>query len=1256
MDDEVPPRLQVQLLGELSITCGGVRVRFPTKKSASLFAALLLQRGRPLTRERLISILWPDYDEAKGRHNLDTTLWRVRRALRGRAITETSSGALRLVPEAEVDLLLFYDALAEARSGRADRRQECLEAAHRLYVGDLAETLSEEYFEEERNNARNGYMQVLRELAAYYAGSGLYDLAVARLVEVVQMEPLNEDSQRELMRAYYLNGQPEAALTQFEALKHTLNTELGAVPSAASVELREYIAQASRWSLRQHHDTRAPQLSASGFPPELPLVGRSREAGTLVQRLDLALAGRGSCVLICGDLGVGKTRLVRAVIDEARLRGFDVLSATCPELEVAPPYSVLLQALWPRVKRRALLSDQVGTIIDRLAAEGSSPEYLDDLERVSPRSIDGSILDEYLLRLLLDPQGPASRRPATLLVIEDIHRVDGATERVLVALVNRLHERRLFVLLSLRQEERESERIRTSLVVAGAEPLELHSLSRDNVSNFLQTVLGHASFLGQLSDYAYRHTGGVPLFLVELLKFLFEEGFLRRRPLGGGFTLEKAVLTGGAARVPSRVLEIIRRRMNRLSSGARTLLTTAAVVGPSVSYEMLEQLLGIPEDELIETVENLVVSKLLSDDGKVLSFPHESLRLAALSLQSRGRIRRLHRRVANLLERLTPSRVGEIGWHFSEAGEAETASKYFEIAGDRARQVRANEDAVRLYSSAIEHARAIQEGQVGLRRLAELLLKRQEVLDLTGDRTAQGEDILSVLRVARAVQDRSLLGKGLLLRSQVLSRMNKNGEALRLARTAESLFNRSGDITGGARAAEAVGLTYVNLRNREKAQEAFERSLRLFQEGGDKAGRARALINLGTTHALAGDSRAGIRYLNDAEQLLRDLGDPRGLARVLLQKGVLYRYLGRTAQSEGLLEAGIDLMREIGDRVGEARGRSQLACTKTALGKMREGLAEALLAIRLSRKASDTRAVIVSMNNAAYSNLRCLGEFKRAERYLDFVLRLVAEGGVAENPAIYYDTMSAIRLDQEDYAGALRWARQAQSLFKKWRGPFSYVADDIAYRMGVAYLRLGRPSRASRFLKQCVNSWRRRSDLGQLVHGVAALGELHLMRGAPRAALRCAREIERLLRRVQGVDQLQRVCLVQYKIYREVGARAAASRALARAQAAVAEQARTLKGRLRRQFIAVNRAVLEADNSKPSKAVPFGLGGLPEPHMSTAARIDRRRRAILALMRKGQLDQRAVAERFGVSLRTVRDDLAQLRRAQWVVAHQDATD
>jgi DNA-binding SARP family transcriptional activator len=167
MNDEVLPPLQVQLLGEVGIASSGGRVRFPTKKSVSLFVALLLQRGRPITRERLISILWPDCDDVQGRRNFNTTLWRVRRVLGGRAVTGTPSGTLRLAVEAEVDLFLFYDALTEARSGRVDRRRERLEVARQLYAGDLAESLSEEWFEEERNNARNCYVQVLRELATH---------------------------------------------------------------------------------------------------------------------------------------------------------------------------------------------------------------------------------------------------------------------------------------------------------------------------------------------------------------------------------------------------------------------------------------------------------------------------------------------------------------------------------------------------------------------------------------------------------------------------------------------------------------------------------------------------------------------------------------------------------------------------------------------------------------------------------------------------------------------------------------------------------------------------------------------------------------------------------------------------------------------------------------------------------------------------------------------------------------------------------
>src|SRR4030067_1577798 len=169
-------------------------------------------------------------------------------------------------------------------------------------------------------------------------------------------------------------------------------------------------------------------------------------------------------------------------------------------------------------------------------------------------------------------------------------------------------------------------------------------------------------------------------------------------------------------------------------------------------------------------------------------------------------------------------------------------------------------------------------------------------------------------------------------------------------------------------------------------------------------------------------------------------------------------------------------------------------------------------------------------------------------------------------------------------------------------------------------MRLGDSRRAKSFLDRAVANWRRSADLAQLVHGVSSLGELDRDRGNIEGALESAREVEKLLRGVDGLEQIQRVFWIQHRIYAAVGARAAARRALKKAVTAIIDQSATLQGRLRRKFltgIGTNRDVMR-------EAEKYGLlltdRTASETRYSSsdpALRIDQRRRAVLVLIAKG---------------------------------------
>lgn len=1240
--------VRAYLFGQFRLLADSEVIVFSTRKSACLFSFLLLNRGKSIPRERLWSSLWGDLDEERARRNLSTALWRVRREtsrVHGIQFHVTKSVIKLHSIDSYVDVEDFDRRLKEAETADVSSRKLLLEEAEALYSGDFLEGFPEDWCEEERRDLRRSYVQLLKRLADVLVLSSDYKRASSYLERLIRIDPLDEEAHRDLMRVYHVLGKRSAALAQFAHLRQILSDELGVEPSDSTLQLFDHIRIQSSWVLPD--DTQQGVMSGRigdhRIFGEVPLVGRSDEVRLILQRLDLAAQSNGGGILLLGDLGIGKSKLIQTVTAEAKLRGFDVLRGGCPDLESPPPYQVFVQAVWPRVIERPRGNDKFSVVIEHLvrALWLSPPQLRNQRQRIE--LMDNAMLNEWMLSILNEN---SSSNP-TLLVLEDVHRIDSASHRLLLTLLGRLPALRLLVLSSVRSGEPRTQEVMESLATNGMEVMRLQPLDAHDVSKLIEGALGRVMSLNRLVRFAWERTGGVPLFVIELLKFLLAEHCLKKVS-ETVFVLEESRLASLGAVVPSQVLEVIERRIQRLDPSARNILSTAAVIGFQVSLELLEQLLGVPEDEFVGSIEHLVDARLLAETSNYMTFPHESIRLAALRNLSGIRLKRLHAKAAAVLERLVPSRRSDIAWHYSEAGNMEKALHYFEASGDDARLVHANEDASRWYTRALEALASsrLKDSRV-MRRKAVLLLKRQESLDLTGDRAQQSRDIEEVLQIAGVLGDNNLLAQGMFHRSQVLSRINLNREALAAGLGSERLFMGSGDIKGAARAAEAVGLAFMNLRNQNKARRAFKRSLLLFRRAPERAGEARALVNLGTVIAFAGSNPEGMEHLDQGENILRQLDDKRSLAGALLQKGVLSRCMGQSLQSESLLLNGVGLMREIGDKIGEARGLSQLAATRVTLGKLRYALHESLRAMRLAQDAKDIRAQIVFLNNAAYAVFRCIGDFKRAEKCVTRAIHLVAEAGPLENSAIYYDTMASILLEKRDYESALRWARQARALYRSWEGHFNFVGNDIDFHLGLAYLRTKQLDRAGPLLLRAVANWARSSDIELEIHGLTALAEFYLERREYTHALECVRKVEKLLRKTDGLEQIQKVYWIQFRVFQSVGADAAAKRALLRAHSAVLSQADALKGRFRRRFldlVSVNKLILRqvevsALIRKGSERVAGGRMVSGDP----AIRIAERRRALLALVTARELRQKEIAARLGVSVRTVRCDLMALR-------------
>lgn len=1252
--------LQIRLLGGIRVGIPGRDITFPTKKAASLFAFLVFHHDRAFRRERLSGILWGDTQEERASRNLSTALWRVRKSLGGVDQLTLSSDReivrLSFVPgQVDCDVERFRIGVDAADNHAGAERLRWLREAERLYSGDFLEGLDDEWCEDQRRILRSLFVDVLKKLARELKEAGNFREGVQYLQRLISIDPLDEDIHRDLMLMHYLVGDRHAAMRQYEIVKQVLAEELQVEPSTATTALYEQIRFQPQLAPAAMAG-RAPEDELGRGPfRDIPMVGREDVFAQLVGWMNAAAGGMGRVCVVSGEIGIGKTKLVETLTAEARLRGFEVLRGECADVESSAPYQPLIQALWPRITSEQVSPDRSSFVVDVLVRTLHPEASPSGSKKAGPSTLDGALINEALINLLIQP---ADRSPA-LLVIEDLHNADRATESLITLLPGRISGSRLLVLVTVRSTEPRAGHLLAGLGANGAAVIELTGLGLMDMSELVRACMQCKSISEPVTKLVLERSSGIPLFAIELVDVLTAQNCIRVDPQGVA-RIEEGRLRAHLPELPSRIVEVIRRRISLLGRQASFVLCAAAVLGSDVRFDHLEELIGIPEDQFLESIEALVGARLLEETEKGLRFSHEAARVAALMSVSQARLQKLHRNAARLLEKVSPGRTEDIAWHWDRAGESEKALSYYELSADKARAVYANADAVRWYTRSLESfSSGDGRSPDDFRRRAGILIKRQEALDLLGRREEQAQDIEAILRIAGRLTDRRLLAEGNYLRSLVLSRMNSTDRALEAAEQARVLFRMVGDIQGEAKSIESTSNIYMLSREGRAAAQSLRRALALYKKTEDQSGEARALYQLGTLATLKGRNLEGLRHLDQAEGILRSINHQRPLASVLFQKGVTYRCLGQGARSEAYLASGIYMMKEIGDKVGEARGRSQLAYTHMTLGKLRESLRESLTALRIAREAGDLAAQKVFLNNAAYGPYRCLGDFGRAERCVLQAIKHAAESKGAENLAIYYDTMAAVLLDKGDCRGGLRWARQAMALYRRWQGHFHYVGAQVNLRLGTAYLLNRQHAQARPLLLRAVEAWKE-DDFELQAHAVAALGQLHLETDDLKAALECARDLEKLMRRVDGLEQIQKIYWTQYRIYHRLGHGAAGRKALRKAYSTVMEQAAGLKGRLRERFvegIPLHRQIIAeairlagrsslADGMRADQVGATGqFRNVSEtgPSRDAARRIAERRYRVLDLIRHGDRNQAKLAFQLGVSPRTVRNDISVLR-------------
>ena len=923
--------------------------------------------------------------------------------------------------------------------------------------------------------------------------------------------PFRESAHRLLMEVHEAAGNPAEALRAFEELRSLLREELGTTPGQAAMTVFERVL---RGEPAPAHRAPAPvaaspvALEPAPWPAPLAaavdrhsLIGRGVELAFLERCWREAAEGQRALVLLAGDAGIGKTRLVAEVASRAYADGAAVLYGRFDE-ETLSLYQPVVEMLrgWSAGAPLDVLRDRLGPRAAELAI--LLPEFgappADHSSTGGGGNVSGAEADAQRFRFfdaVAALLGEIGAEAPVVLVFDDLQWADRPTLQLLRHLVRAPAPRRVLFLGTYRESEVSDRDPLHELIgdlrrEGTLRRLELGGLAELEVGE-LVAELAHTPASEAFVRALAGETEGNPFFIEEVVRHV--------RDTAGALSEEVTLEQAG---VPDGVREVTSRRLRKLTEPTRAVLLVASVIGREFDYDVLAAVVSQGDDELVEALEEGVEARVLREIGHVgrYGFTHALVRATLYDSISQLRRARLHGRVGETLVSMRGSdldpHLAMLAHHFAQAAPVERPDRAIDFALAAARRA----DRLLAWEEAAQHYRAA--------------LKARELSGAVDDHVRGGA----------AAGPGRFGGTG-----------GDGGGGARELRRRDPDRARVAATRCCSRAA-ALGLagpwSALSRSDPERVALLDEAMTELSED--DSPLRARLLARTSLELYYAGEPELRLSLSDEAVRIARRVGDPRTLAACLDAR---HYALWRPENTEERLAVAAelrDVAEEAGDPELELQGAAWTIIDLMELGDI-DGVDIQIAAV--SKLADALHRPIWLWWAGLFRATRALldGRFDEAERLAQETLA-IGQRGQAENALHYYaQCMYSIRREQGRLAeveGAVRNFIELYPAIPAWR-----------QRAGVAVDRARAPGRGARGV---------RSGRGRRVRGLPTRRELargdHADgrglrraggRGAGRGALRDARALRGAQRGRGAQRDLQRERLVAA---RAAGGRAGAVR------------------------------------------------------------------------------------------------------------------
>lgn len=895
--------LKIYLLGAPSVAWGEQSLAIKRRNVRGLLYRLAIDLEF-VPRASLCLLFWPEEPERVARRNLTHLLTHLRLAL--------PEGKMLLTTEDMVGLdaqRVWCDVVAFRHFTQGNQREiEHLRRAVELYREPFLAGFSlpnssefDHWASLERSALEYLYLNALESLIDREQIEQNYEQAIGDTIRYLETDDLAEEMYRKLIVLYASVGDRNAALRIYERCAAVLERELGVSPLPNTRAIYQLMLDGHVPVLTESSEPfkfKSPRMSS----PDLPLVGRESAWQSLENALNRARTGQGNVVFISGEAGIGKSRLMQNFITRYKSEACMLYGAGYSGGQTIP-YLPLVEAI-RSVRPNFPLTYNLHPIwlaeVSRLLPELRS--QFPDLSAPLALDLDDARirLFDALSRLILSI---ASASKVTVLCFDDLQWVDQTTLDWLAYFCRQLprKECRLLVIASYRDDEAEPvaewRQIMSRLGIVSE--IELTGLDELAIEDLVRQAFAHLA----VNDYQIRllkhATGGNPLFLKELLIALAESG------KSGDFA---------GLPLPKGLKEAITERLRQLDATTRQVLESGAVLGSISSFDGVYLTAGRNEMETLESLERLCAHHILFEEKEGYRFAHDLFRQAVVAGLSPVRRQLLHRRAGRSLEKLDPSAVGTIAYHFDVGGEYKTALHYHDLATQKAQALFAWQEAVFHQGRMLDLLEQIDprsENRDMIHRRGIILAERAKLHYLQNRVTERDADLSALADLADASGDAQLRLLALTERVIGLNFSGRNAEAATAAEKglilAESLEDQASRLCFLAQ----LGLAHYHMGEPRAALKALEpaRTLSEQEHNIDMLGDVSQF--LGHVHFHLGNYAKALEFHLESLECSRVLGDQTGLVWCSLNVGFLYLKLGCWDKSKEYLNQGLALTRQI---------------------------------------------------------------------------------------------------------------------------------------------------------------------------------------------------------------------------------------------------------------------------------------------------------------------------------------------------------